>query len=234
MGNRWGIIWWFFHGLLERIQVYLDMLQQFGLGAALNMGIWGELGCMNNIEQLYTLRLVFSIVVGEWFGNNQIHVGTEVQNEPYTGVCIYICIHNRIQFSFLILTANGIGVPNYVKFLREEHDDWWILEYPFFRQTHLWNACYTSRIWFRAPNAPINVNKKMLVDFNWSSSIPYFFNNRVLLDRLNVCPCRSIARILWSPTQRPRWRSSRGTREDAEKKTGKMGIWSKESGVSPV
>jgi hypothetical protein len=99
------------------------MLQQFGLGAALNMGIWGELGCMNNIEQLYTLRLVFSIVVGEWFGNNQIHVGTEVQNEPYTGVCIYICIHNRIQFSFLILTANGIGVPNYVKFLREEHDD---------------------------------------------------------------------------------------------------------------
>jgi len=68
------------------------MLQQFGLGAALNMGIWGELGCMNNIEQLYTLRLVFSIVVGEWFGNNQIHVGTEVQNEPYTGVCIYIYI----------------------------------------------------------------------------------------------------------------------------------------------
>ena len=84
---------------------------------------------------------------------------------------IYICIHNRIQFGFLILTANGVGVPNYVKFLRGEHDDWWILEYPFFRQTHLWNACYTSKIWFRAPNAPINVNKKMLVDFNWSSSI---------------------------------------------------------------
>ena len=88
--------------IFERSQVYLDMLQQFGLGAALNMGIWGELGCVNNIEQLYTLRLVFSIVVGEWFGKNQTHVGTEVQNEPYTGVCkyiyIYICIHNRIQF----------------------------------------------------------------------------------------------------------------------------------------
>ena len=58
------------------------------------MGIWGELGCMNNIEQLYTLRLVFSIVVGELFGNNQIHVGTEVQNEPYTGeLYIYIDIY---------------------------------------------------------------------------------------------------------------------------------------------
>lgn len=69
------------------------MLQQFGLGAALNMGICGELGCMNNIEQLYTLRLVFSIVVGEWFGNSQIHVGTEVQNEAYTGVCVCIYMH---------------------------------------------------------------------------------------------------------------------------------------------
>ena len=43
------------------------------------------------------------------------------------------------------------------------------------------------------------------------------------MDRLNVCPCRSIARILWAPTQRPRWRSSRGTREDAEKKNRKNG-----------